>query len=144
MRSCGTPSSPSAHITFCTLTEVLRPQTLIMSFPSPTLSCPHSRACRIARIVDVPPGSRECRITHSSRRMTPKKMTSIEPTGFFRQHDWDAGSDRIGELGRTRDQLLLTRIVFEWSLGHWADQDFEKLGIDAAGRALGGSTGHGA
>src|SRR5690242_15495489 len=29
-RSCASPSSPIAHITFCTLDEVLRPQILIM------------------------------------------------------------------------------------------------------------------
>src|SRR6266481_9676715 len=34
MRSCGSSSSPTAHITFCTLTEVFRPQILIMAFPS--------------------------------------------------------------------------------------------------------------
>src|SRR6476659_7204674 len=144
MRSCGTPSSPSAHITFCTLTDVLRPQILIMIFPSPTLSCPRKWACFIARIVDVPPERREGPDHPPSRRMPPNKMTSIEPTGFFRQHDRDAGADRIGELGSARDQLLLIRIVFERSLGHRADQDFEKLGIDAAGRAFGGRSGHGA
>src|SRR5215470_8545931 len=34
MRSCGSSSSPTAHITFCTLTEVFRPQILIMALPS--------------------------------------------------------------------------------------------------------------
>jgi len=33
MRSCASPSSPTAHIAFCTLDEVLRPQILIMRFP---------------------------------------------------------------------------------------------------------------
>src|SRR5262249_30501663 len=33
MRSCASSSSPTAHITFCTLTEVFRPQTLIMAPP---------------------------------------------------------------------------------------------------------------
>src|SRR5262245_64101402 len=33
MRSCGSSSSPIAHITFCTLTEVLRPQILIIRPP---------------------------------------------------------------------------------------------------------------
>src|SRR2546430_15996612 len=36
MRSCGSSSSPTAHITFCTLTEVFRPQILIMALPSLT------------------------------------------------------------------------------------------------------------
>src|SRR6516165_10566826 len=35
MRSCGSSSSPTAHITFCTLTEVFRPQILIMAPPLP-------------------------------------------------------------------------------------------------------------
>src|SRR6516225_11236518 len=33
IRSCGSSSSPTAHITFCTFTEVLRPQILIMVPP---------------------------------------------------------------------------------------------------------------
>ena len=33
MRYCGSSSSPTAHITFCTLTEVFRPQILIMALP---------------------------------------------------------------------------------------------------------------
>src|SRR4051812_46265699 len=33
MRSCGSFSSASAHITFCTLIDVLRPQILSMALP---------------------------------------------------------------------------------------------------------------
>src|ERR1700693_1005368 len=41
MRVCSSLSSPTAHIAFCTLDEVLRPQILIIvvSFPY-SLSCP--------------------------------------------------------------------------------------------------------
>src|SRR6185437_13345496 len=36
MRSCGRPSSPTAHITFCTLIELRRPQTFSMpATPAP-------------------------------------------------------------------------------------------------------------
>src|SRR6267154_1245487 len=75
--------------------------------------------------------------------MTPSKTASIQPARFLGQHDWDAGTDGIRELGRARDQLLLLRIVFERPLGQRADKDFQELGIDAAGRALGGRGRHG-
>src|SRR5262245_25624209 len=67
------------------------------------------------------------------------ERASIQPARFFRQHDRDAGADRIGELGGARDQLLFLRIVFERALGQRADQNFEELRIDAAGGALGRS-----
>ena len=47
----------------------------------------------------------------------------LDLPGLFRQHDRDAVADRIGEFGRTRDQLLPRRIVFERTLGQRTDQD---------------------
>src|SRR5262249_33367848 len=67
------------------------------------------------------------------------ERASIQPARFFRQHDRDAGADRIGELGGARDQLLFLRVVFERALGQRADQNFQELRIDAAGGALGRS-----
>src|SRR5262249_57116277 len=64
------------------------------------------------------------------------ERASIEPARFFRQHDRDAGADRIGELGGARDQLLFLRVVFERALGQRADQNFQELRIDAAGGEL--------
>ena len=61
----------------------------------------------------------------------------LELAGFLGQHDRNAVADRIGELGRARDQLLLGGVVFERALGHGADQDFKQLGIDAAGGTIG-------
>src|SRR5205085_717315 len=54
----------------------------------------------------------------------------------------DAIADRVGELGRARDQLLLLGIVFERTLGQRADQDFQEFWIDAAGGTVGGRGGH--
>src|SRR5439155_10511461 len=56
---------------------------------------------------------------------------------LFRQHDRDAVANRIGELGRARDQLLPRRIEFERALGHRTDQDLEQLWIDGAVEAFG-------
>jgi hypothetical protein len=39
MRSCGSPISPIAHITFWTFAEVLRPQILITIFPPAFFLC---------------------------------------------------------------------------------------------------------
>src|SRR5437588_10749623 len=61
---------------------------------------------------------------------------SIQPARLFRQHDRNAVADRIGELGGARDQLLLLAVVFERALGERSDEDFEQLGIDAAGGAV--------
>src|SRR6185436_1335725 len=62
---------------------------------------------------------------------------SIDLPCFFRQHDRDAVADRIGELGRTRDQFLPRRIEFERTLGYRAYQDLEQLRIDGAVEAFG-------
>src|ERR1700686_4996200 len=63
---------------------------------------------------------------------------SIQPAGFLGQHDRDAVADRISELGRTRDQLLLLGVIFQRTLGQRTDQDFKKLRIDG----IGGRRGH--
>src|SRR5215510_13377488 len=133
MRSCGRPSSPTAHITFCTLTEVFRPQILIMVFSPRRSSSPGStrRSILFRKTMNarVKPG-------HDGwRRARP---WSIQPARFLRKHDRDAGADRIGELSRARDQLLLLGIVFQRTLGQRADQDFEELGVDIAGGTFGG------
>src|SRR5438876_6971458 len=62
---------------------------------------------------------------------------SIQPSCLLGQHDRNAAADGVGELGGARDQLLLLRIVFEWSLSQWADQNFQKLRINAARGAVG-------
>src|SRR5580692_8663649 len=100
MRSCARASSPMAHIAFWTLAEFLRPQTFSMG--------------------SVPRCSK-------GRRCAP---TSVEVTGFLGQHDRNAVADRIGELGRARDQFLLLRVVFERRFGQRTDQDFQQLRID--------------
>src|SRR5215208_4034777 len=67
---------------------------------------------------------------------------SVEPPRLFRQHDRDAVADRIGKLGRARDQLLLLGIVLQRTFGQWTDQDFQQLRIDAANGTVGGRGGH--
>src|SRR2546426_11581840 len=66
-----------------------------------------------------------------------KPRASIQPARLFGQHDRNAVTDRIGELGGARDQLLFLAIVFKRALGERADEDFEQLGIDAASGAVG-------
>src|ERR1700692_1157775 len=112
MRSWASSSSPMPHITFWTWAEFLRPQTFSMGRSSMT-SAMGSGAPR-----------------------------SIERTRLLGQHDRNAVADRIGELGRARDQFLLVLVVFERALCQRADQDLEQLGIDAAGRAIGRCGGH--
>src|SRR3954468_5672980 len=75
----------------------------------------------------------------SGPRMTSVgfRRGSIQPPRLFGQHDRNAVADRIGELGGTRDQLLLLAVVFQGALGERANQDFEQLGIDAAGGTVG-------
>src|SRR5438270_13478316 len=80
-----------------------------------------------------------CEVTKTWMAGTSPAMTnsSIQPPRLFGQHDRNAVADRIGELGGARDQLLLLAVVFERALGERADEDFEQLGIDAAGGAVG-------
>src|SRR6202048_2473566 len=53
---------------------------------------------------------------------------SLDLPRLFRQHDRDAVADRIGELGRARDQLLLRGVELERPLGQRTDQDLQQLG----------------
>src|SRR5262245_59882650 len=160
MRSCGRTSSPTAHITFCTLTEVFRPQILIMvCLRNLTISCTGKRASsnlcrydsRLKRCLSLRPvitGSSAFadddnraghRLAAYARTLRPTRNTrSIQPARFLGQHDRDAGADGISELGRARDQLLLLGVVFQRTLGQRADQDFKQLGVDAVGRTFGG------
>src|SRR5947199_3070909 len=76
----------------------------------------------------------------ASPGMTKEKVRSrfsIQPARLFGQHDRNAVADWISELGGARDQLLLLAVVFERALGERADEDFEQLGIDAAGGTVG-------
>src|SRR5215213_4503371 len=70
--------------------------------------------------------------------LTKMSGVSVEPPRLFRQHDRDAVADWVGELGRARDQLLLLCVILERALGQRADQDFQKLRIDAASGTFGG------
>src|ERR1700730_15157961 len=113
MRSWASLSSPMPHIAFWTLAEFLRPQTFSMGRFLDSLVCEKERA--------------QC---------------LIERARLLGQHDRNAVADRIGELGRTRDQFLLVHVVFERPLGQRADEDFEQLGIDTAGGTVGRCGGH--
>src|SRR5262245_62415404 len=110
MRSCGRPSSPTAHITFCTLTEVFRPQILIIAIP-----LARSSVCRPAVLQTRNPGAgmppaplalggghnvesctlAECEEDHNGG-------TSIQASRLLGQHDRDAAAARIGKLGGAR------------------------------------------
>src|SRR5262249_22768654 len=125
MRSCARSSSPTAHITFWTFTEVLRPQILIIAFRLRSVVTRVSRNLR-------PPERADRRAA-----LPTFEQTSIQPARLFRQHDRNAGADGISKLGRARDQLLLLRIIFERPLCQWADQNFQELRIDAAGGTVG-------
>src|SRR5215510_11957627 len=70
-------------------------------------------------------------------RSRPSRLLLQRPR-FLRQHDRDAVADRIGQLGGAGNQLLLLGIVFQRALGEWADEDFQKLWVDAAGGSVGG------
>src|SRR6476620_2406409 len=113
MRSHGSFSSPTAHIAFCTLDEVLRPHILSIAFS------------RIAlRLLLPDDGGKHI-------------VTSIQLARLFRQHDRYAVADRIGELGGARDQLLLLAVIFERALGERAHEDFKQFRVDARGRTVG-------
>src|SRR5580704_2645053 len=117
-RSCASLSSPTAHMTFCTLDEVFLPQTLSIR--------------------------RFLRGFFLDNRQTRRPLEkSIEPAGFFRQHDGDAVADRVGELCGARDQLLLGGVVFEWPLGQRAHENLQKFRIDGVGRAVTKRVAHG-
>src|ERR1041384_2367548 len=60
----------------------------------------------------------------------------VQPSRLFGQHDRNAVADRVGELGGARDQLLALAVVFERPLGERADENFEKLRVDARGGTI--------
>src|SRR5262249_30732290 len=125
MRSCGSLSSPTAHMTFCTLMEFLRPQ--IFSMMPPVRSSRIESARRASRAV--------CSTSRRREREDAEFVAawSLQRACLFGEHDRNAVADRIGELGGARDQLLSLGVVFERALGERADEDFEQFGIDAAG-----------
>src|ERR1700722_11510411 len=132
MRSCGSPISSTAHITFCTFDEVFRPQTLINAV-LPTFDAspdpggqPSEKAVARAREA-TPPFEPPCpaRIVSGGYR-----HSLFDLPRFLRQHDRNAVADRVGELGGARDELLLLPVVFEWRFGQRTDQDFQELRID--------------
>src|SRR5262249_42008741 len=92
MRLCGRPSSPTAHITFCTLTEVFRPQILIIAIP-----LARSSVCRPAVFSNAKPPRRypACALGEGNHNAG----ASIQPSCLLGQHDRDAAADRIGKLG---------------------------------------------
>src|SRR5882757_7600844 len=66
-----------------------------------------------------------------------RRALSLNLPRLFRQHDRDAVADRIGEFGGARDQFLLRRVEFQWTLGQRTDQDFQQFWIDGAFKAFG-------
>src|SRR6185369_14311343 len=146
MRVCSSPSSPTAHIAFCTLDDVLRPQIFSMHFSPKSLFRIPGAAQRLSGAPqNRDPGCYEdwSRIGGASLRAAPRPghKPLLQPPRFFRQHDRDAVADRIGELGRARDQLLPLRVVFQRALGERTDEDLQQLRIDAAGGPFDGRDG---
>src|SRR5262245_63816430 len=135
MRSCGSLSSPTAHITFCTLIEFLRPQILII----------HTTPWRCARRTAPcgrPSGTNHERCQEGNHEGCPTRsgqsLCLLQRPRFLRQYDRDAVADRIRQFCRAGNQLLLLGIVFQRALGEGADEDFQKLWINAAGGSIGG------
>ena len=60
----------------------------------------------------------------------PAAALSIKRARFFRKHDRDAIADRVGKLGRPRNEFLILRVVFEGRLGARTHQDFQQPRID--------------
>src|SRR5215204_552816 len=114
--SCMTAVSPTAHITFCTLDEFLRPQIFSIALPA--------------------------RVGESGEGEGRNAASAFQLARFLRQHDRNAVADRVGELGRAGDQLLLLGVIFQRALGQRADQDFQELRIDAAERSVGDGGAH--
>src|SRR5215813_14104142 len=80
MRSCSSLSSPTAHIAFCTLDDVLRPQILIIAISLPDIFLANGAAKRDRR---GGPGD------DGWKRRAPL----FEPARLFRQHDGYAVAD---------------------------------------------------
>src|SRR5579859_1434508 len=62
---------------------------------------------------------------------------SIDRPRLFLQHDRNAVADRIGELGRMRDQFVVLLIPDQRLLGLGTDQDLQQLGIRLLVRTVG-------
>src|SRR5262249_2135402 len=99
MRSCASPISPIAHITFCTFDDVVRPQIFMVFLPISVIASEAKQS----------PPRRMCRGDCFGVLRTPRNDSekSLQPPRFLGQHDRNAVADRIGELGGARDQLLL-------------------------------------
>src|SRR6516162_5948218 len=69
------------------------------------------------------------------------RSRSIDLARLFRQHDRDAVANRISELCRTRNQLLLGRVELQRALGQRAEQNFQKRWINSMFETF-GPTGH--
>ena len=54
-------------------------------------------------------------------------LSVFEFSRFIRQHDRNAVADRIGQLGRSRDQLPGIRVVFKGRLGNRTDKQFKQF-----------------
>src|SRR5579872_734071 len=68
---------------------------------------------------------------------------SIDRPRLLLQHDRNAVADRIGELGRMRDQFVVLLIPDQRLLGLGTDQDFQQFGIGFFVRAIGWRCAHG-
>src|SRR5262249_49634177 len=135
MRSCGSSSSPTAHITFCTLIELLRPQILsIYKTPQALRRRGPAWAPTRKQTPALPRGQPQGLPLHDMHRV----LWLFQRTRFLRQHDRDAVADRIGQFCRAGNQLLLLRVVFQRALGQRADEDFQKFWVDTAGGSIGG------
>src|SRR5262249_53357717 len=132
MRSCSSLSSPTAHIAFCTLDDVLRPQILIIAIYSLIFPGLESWSRGAAK---------QYRRDRPGDEVETDTSSLFEPTRFFRQHDGDAVTDRIGELGLARNQFVTLSVVFERPLRQRADENFQQFRIDAIRRPFGGRDG---
>src|ERR1039458_9270910 len=109
----------------------------------PTTVASAGRTPRVAPVattsVTIGPG-----VTTRTRVMSRKAAKScgfisvLQPPRFVGQHDRDAVADRIGELGRPRDQLLPLGIIAERGARQRADEDFQQLRIGTGGAAIHG------
>src|SRR4029077_10932588 len=114
----ASPISPIAHITFWTFDDVVRPQ-IFMVF-SRWRHCERSEAISATGACASEAGLLRGVYPWARRRRDPRARNDdelVQPPGFLGQHDRDAVADRIGELGRARDQFLLLGVIFQPPLG---------------------------
>src|SRR5579875_474759 len=149
MRSCARPSSPTAHIAFCTLDEVLRPQILSMrlSFLPSAIRSGRAPGARItvALMAPRPVAVRAIGLRPNATRRgsgtAAAVQASFQPARFLRQHDRNHVANGIGKLGLARDQLLPFGVVFERALRQRTDENLQQFRIDAARGTFGGRRG---